>query len=155
MIYGFIYCQHYGSIDPWTSKSCLASYLISLIQFSRGNKIVSDILDRGFGTELQTKDRALRLTYMTLRKFIGASLTNDCKTFWQHHSTLPSCFKDMRQFVEALTSAGDKAQFFEYFNNEVTPDQVSFVILLYIEMLNEVWSHALLNNCMANLTCVY
>ena len=109
--------------------SCLLYHVrFYSLNLFRGKKIVSDILDRAFGTSLETKDRALRLTYMTLRKFVGASLTNDCKIFWRHHSTLPSCFTDIRQFVETLTGAGEfggKAQFFEYFNSEETPEEVS------------------------------
>lgn len=123
--------------------------------------MVSDILDRAFGTDLQTKDRALRLTYMTLRKFIGASLTNDCKVFWRHHSTLPSCFTDIRQFVEELTGSnefGGKAQFFEYFNSEEIPEEVSS-LTVYIDMLDQVWNHILLSpcltDCITSLTSIY
>lgn len=78
-------------------------------------RIVYDILHRAFGTELRTNDRAMSLTYMKLRHFIGVPMAGDCLTYWKNHSTLISCFGDMRPFLETLHSnngLGGKMHFF-------------------------------------------
>jgi N-terminal acetyltransferase B complex non-catalytic subunit len=74
---------------------------------------VSDILDRAFGPEFQTQDRPLRLTYMTLRKFIGTPMLSDCKEYWKKHSTLITCFPDLRPLVQDL-EGGDQREFYEF-----------------------------------------
>ncbi|KAJ5064549.1 hypothetical protein J3E74DRAFT_402994 [Bipolaris maydis] len=84
-------------------------------------RIVDDILQRAFGTDLQTNDRAMSLTYMKLRHFTGVPMADDCLTYWKNHSTLISCFADMRPFLETLhgnKGLGGKMQFFRTLTTE-------------------------------------
>lgn len=64
-----------------------------------------DVMDRCFGAEFKAKDRALRLTYTRLRQFTNKLTLTDCKEFWEHHSSLGSCFSDLRSSVEYLCVA--------------------------------------------------
>jgi N-terminal acetyltransferase B complex non-catalytic subunit len=50
---------------------------------------------------------------MTLRKFTGTPMLPDCKTYWEHHSSLITCFADLRPFVEDMTEA-DRREFHEF-----------------------------------------
>lgn len=69
----------------------------------RGKKVVSGLIEKCFGGELKAKDRPLRLTYMKLRQFIGESMLQDCKDYFERNSRLPSCFKDIRPFIESFS----------------------------------------------------
>lgn len=55
-----------------------------------------------FGERLESKDRAVQLTYMKLRQYVGALTVEDCKDYFQQHSSLNSCFNDLRPFVCSL-----------------------------------------------------
>ena len=35
-------------------------------------------------------------------------MLSDCKTYWEHHSTLITCFADLRPFVEDLAEADQR-----------------------------------------------
>ncbi|KAF1836577.1 hypothetical protein BDW02DRAFT_566843 [Decorospora gaudefroyi] len=85
--------------NMWT---CLLEAVRVNHSIADGNVIVSDIMNRAFGTELRTQARAVRLTYMSLRKFIGVPMLSDCKAYWEQHSILISCFTDLRPFVQDL-----------------------------------------------------
>lgn len=89
--------------------------------YPRGNGIVSDIIQRAFGAETQPKDRVLKLTYMLLRQFIGTPMLDDCKVYWENHSTLISCFKDLRPFVQGLEN---KTEFYDFFIDAKVSGQV-------------------------------
>jgi N-terminal acetyltransferase B complex non-catalytic subunit len=79
----------------------------------RAQQIVSDITHRAFGIEPQTRDRFIRLTYMSLRRFIGTKMLADCKVYWEHHSTLVTCFSDLKIFVQDF-SPEDAADFYKF-----------------------------------------
>jgi hypothetical protein len=117
----------------------LASHILHADSTSRGNGIVSDILHRTFGPEFQKQDRPLRLTYMTLRKFIGTSMLSDCKEYWEHHSALITCFADLRPFVQDLQGS-DQREFYEFVRShasatgqELGSNQVTSDLILVAE----------------------
>ncbi|KAF1943638.1 hypothetical protein EJ02DRAFT_399997 [Clathrospora elynae] len=78
--------------------------LLQAIRFNRshseGVDIVSKLLDDSFGAGLRALDRPLRKTYLSLRQFIGTAMFSDCKDYWEHHSSLATCFDDLRPFVQ-------------------------------------------------------
>ena len=39
---------------------------------------------------------------MKLRQLTGAAMVSECKEYWGYHSATPSCFADLRPFVEML-----------------------------------------------------
>jgi hypothetical protein len=50
---------------------------------------------------------------MTLRKFVGTPMLPDCKVYWEHHSSLITCFVDLRPFVQDLDDANQR-EFYEF-----------------------------------------
>jgi N-terminal acetyltransferase B complex non-catalytic subunit len=56
-------------------------------------------MEKCFGGGLPAKDRHARLTYMKLRHHIGELTLTDCKDYFEHYSTLTSCFDDLRPFL--------------------------------------------------------
>ena len=68
----------------------------------RGKSIVTDILNRAFGNQLQTQDRSLRLVHMLLLGFTKQPIEEHCKIYWEHHSGRIVCFADMYRFFESM-----------------------------------------------------
>jgi hypothetical protein len=62
---------------------------------------------------------------MTLRKFIGTPMLSDCKIYWEHHSTLITCFADLRPFVQDLAEA-DQRKFQEFTQTHAKEMGVNF-----------------------------
>ncbi|KAF2134224.1 hypothetical protein P153DRAFT_307215 [Dothidotthia symphoricarpi CBS 119687] len=75
--------------------------------------VISELIDRCFKPGVHIQDRPLRLTYMKLQQFVDRPFLSDCKDYWEHHSRLPSCFKDLRPLVESL-SEDDQEDFLKF-----------------------------------------
>lgn len=97
---------------------------------------VSALMDRCFKPGVRIQDRPLHLTYMKLQKFVGRPLIISCKDYWENHSRLPSCFKDLRPFVESLPN-DDRVDFLKFIEERTyaskpspTADQVRIQIIL-------------------------
>ncbi|EUC41961.1 hypothetical protein COCMIDRAFT_104795 [Bipolaris oryzae ATCC 44560] len=108
------------NVDLWTDW--LAALRINLPK-NEAIRTVNDVLHRAFGTELRTNDRAMSLTYMKLRHFVGVPMAGDCLAYWKNHSTLTSCFTDIRPFLETLHNnhgPGGKSHFFQSLNTVIS-----------------------------------
>lgn len=85
----------------------------------RGVERISQVLDSCFGAACTVKDRPIRLTYMSLRQFIGKSMLSDCKEYWEYHCATPSCFADLRTYVEKL-AVEDQKDFLNFISSRTT-----------------------------------
>ncbi|KAH8731426.1 hypothetical protein GQ44DRAFT_735904 [Phaeosphaeriaceae sp. PMI808] len=85
--------------DLWTA---LLDAVHAIRPGQEGEKIISDRMKRCFGTEFEAKDRALQITYMKLHQQLTAPMLSDCKDYFLDHAHIPSCFEDLRPFVERL-----------------------------------------------------
>lgn len=68
------------------------------------------IMDCCFGPDFKSKDRALHLTYLRLSQFVGTRMLPHCERYWENHCGVPSCFADLRVFIEHMP-ATDQAAF--------------------------------------------
>lgn len=81
-------------------------------------EIVSQQMEKCFGTALVVKDRSVRLAYLRIRLSIQPPLLSDCQAYFADFSHLPCCFDDIRQIVTALSH--DEAEAFARYTDEFT-----------------------------------
>jgi hypothetical protein len=102
----------------------------------RTYQILSKQVQKCFPTGIDAKDRPLRLTYIKLRDEIGTSMLEDCKAYFQHFSSTPSCFNDLKPIVCRLPDAElSQFRYFMYqqaaeYNSEAQEDSQVCLSLL-------------------------
>lgn len=70
-------------------------------------------------------------------------MAGDCLTYWKNHSTLISCFGDMRPFLETLHSnngLGGKMHFFRTLATDALSKTVCFLVLLFLGTSENLWA---------------
>lgn len=59
-----------------------------------------------------------------LRSYLGESLLNDCKDFWEQFSRIPSCFTDLRPAIEKM-STEERMGFLAYIEEDMAATKPS------------------------------
>ena len=99
--------------------------------------MVSVLIDRCFRSGVHVQNRPLSLTYMKLQQFVGRPILLDCKDYWEHHSRLPSCFKDLSPFIESLPE-DDQVEFLKFIEERTYASRPSSTD-------GQVWFHLIYN----------